>query len=105
MSDQQRQYQDKGWKDLAIAAVSQKISTDFKTGDWKTFMPVHDFEKCVGCLTCVMLCPEGTVHLDPNLGKVEFDLSYCKGCGICANECPTKAIAMKMPEKDKAEEE
>jgi len=23
-----------------------------------------------------------------------FDYDYCKGCGICANECPTKAIEM-----------
>jgi Pyruvate/2-oxoacid:ferredoxin oxidoreductase delta subunit len=25
---------------------------------------------------------------------VEIDYDYCKGCGICANECPAKAIAM-----------
>jgi pyruvate ferredoxin oxidoreductase delta subunit len=24
----------------------------------------------------------------------EIDLEYCKGCGICAEECPTKAITM-----------
>jgi pyruvate ferredoxin oxidoreductase delta subunit len=24
----------------------------------------------------------------------EIDYRYCKGCGICAEECPTKAIAM-----------
>ncbi|MGB9778603.1 MAG: 4Fe-4S binding protein, partial [Candidatus Bathyarchaeales archaeon] len=22
--------------------------------------------------------------------------NFCKGCGICANECPTKAIEMKL---------
>jgi len=27
------------------------------------------------------------------------DLDFCKGCGICAKECPTKAISMK-PEGD-----
>ncbi|MEN6442107.1 MAG: 4Fe-4S binding protein, partial [Syntrophobacter sp.] len=25
---------------------------------------------------------------------VEIDLDYCKGCGICAEECPAKAIHM-----------
>lgn len=29
--------------------------------------------------------------------KYEIDYDYCKGCGICANECPTKAIEM-VPE-------
>jgi Pyruvate/2-oxoacid:ferredoxin oxidoreductase delta subunit len=23
-----------------------------------------------------------------------YDLDYCKGCGICAEECPCGAIAM-----------
>ncbi len=26
--------------------------------------------------------------------KIIFDYRYCKGCGVCANECPTNAIAM-----------
>jgi pyruvate ferredoxin oxidoreductase delta subunit len=24
-----------------------------------------------------------------------IDYEYCKGCGICAEECPSKAISMK----------
>ncbi|MCL2690740.1 MAG: 4Fe-4S binding protein [Candidatus Bathyarchaeota archaeon] len=96
--------QDKGWRELPMAAVSQKVSTDFLTGDWKTFKPVLDSEKCVTCLTCAMLCPEGTICWDSKLGKITFNLDYCKGCGICANECPKKAIAMKMPAKDECEE-
>jgi pyruvate ferredoxin oxidoreductase delta subunit len=32
-------------------------------------------------------------------GYIEHDLYYCKGCGICAQECPTDAIAMKDEEE------
>ncbi|KXA91095.1 pyruvate synthase, partial [candidate division MSBL1 archaeon SCGC-AAA259A05] len=29
----------------------------------------------------------------------EVDLDYCKGCGICAKECPVDAIEMVKEEK------
>jgi pyruvate ferredoxin oxidoreductase delta subunit len=33
--------------------------------------------------------------VDSNTGKfVGFDYDYCKGCGICAYECPKEAIKM-----------
>ena len=87
---------EKTWKEIAIAGVCSKSSSGFLTGDWKTFMPIQDLEKCTTCLTCVLLCPEGAINWSPEKGKIEFDLSFCKGCGICAAECPTKAITMKM---------
>ena len=27
-------------------------------------------------------------------GKFFIDYTYCKGCGICAHECPAQCIAM-----------
>jgi len=32
-------------------------------------------------------------------GYIEHNFYYCKGCGICAQECPTDAIAMKDEEE------
>jgi Pyruvate/2-oxoacid:ferredoxin oxidoreductase delta subunit len=29
---------------------------------------------------------------------IRFDYDYCKGCGICDNECPSDAINMKREE-------
>jgi Pyruvate/2-oxoacid:ferredoxin oxidoreductase delta subunit len=31
-------------------------------------------------------------------GVYEIDLDYCKGCGICVEECPSGAIRM-VPEE------
>jgi 2-oxoacid:acceptor oxidoreductase delta subunit (pyruvate/2-ketoisovalerate family) len=91
---------EKTWKEISLGGVCSKSSVGFLTGDWKTYMPVRDLEKCTVCLTCVMLCPEGAINWRPELGKIDFDFGFCKGCGICANECPAKAIQMKMPEKE-----
>ncbi len=64
---------------------------------FRTFMPHVDPNKCIMCLFCWVYCPEGAV--DKENGKIEFDADYCKGCGICANECPKKAITMVKEEK------
>ena len=91
---------EKNWREISIGAVCSKSSVGFLTGDWKTFMPIRDPEKCTRCLTCVMFCPDNAIKWLPEKGDIAFDFSFCKGCGICANECPTKAITMKMPDED-----
>jgi len=51
---------------------------------------------CFGCDNCYGVCPDNAViKLDPSGAySYEFDLDYCKGCGICAEECPAGAIEM-----------
>jgi pyruvate ferredoxin oxidoreductase delta subunit len=31
--------------------------------------------------------------------RVETNLDYCKGCGICAHECPSKCLSMVREEE------
>ncbi len=72
-----------------------------KTGAWRTFKPVIDMEKCIDCGTCWIFCPDSSVIVGKSEGGrvYSFDLDYCKGCGICANECPVGAIEMVLEEK------
>lgn len=63
-----------------------------KTGVGRIFKPVRDRKKCAKCKTCLILCPENAVKLDK--GEFVFDYDVCNGCGICAKECPAKAITM-----------
>ena len=49
---------------------------------------------CFECDNCYGVCPDNAVvKLGPGR-RYEIDLDYCKGCGICAAECPCGAIDM-----------
>jgi 2-oxoacid:acceptor oxidoreductase delta subunit (pyruvate/2-ketoisovalerate family) len=53
---------------------------------------------CFECDNCYGVCPDNAViKLEPGQ-RYQIDLDYCKGCGICAAECPCGAIEMR-PEK------
>ena len=46
-------------------------------------------------MTCWILCPDDSILVED--GKVVgIDYDYCKGCGICAAECPPKVQAFDM---------
>ena len=58
-------------------------------------------ELCVGCLTCVRICPYDVPKISANLtgvggilGAAHIEPVICHGCGSCAAECPAKAIEM-----------
>jgi pyruvate ferredoxin oxidoreductase delta subunit len=91
--------QEKTWKEIAPAGVCSKSSTEFLTGDWKTYMPIRDLNKCTRCLLCALFCPDGAIHWYPEKENIVFDYRFCKGCGICANQCPTNAITMRLAQE------
>jgi 2-oxoacid:acceptor oxidoreductase delta subunit (pyruvate/2-ketoisovalerate family) len=62
------------------------------TGEWRTEHPVLQQHVCTPCGQCLLYCPVSSVR---RVGTAyEIDLTYCKGCGICAHECPHDAIVM-----------
>jgi len=53
---------------------------------------------CFECDNCYGVCPDNAViKLGPGK-RFRFNYDYCKGCGICAAECPCGAIRM-IPEE------
>ena len=60
-----------------------------------------DADKCVGCLTCVRICPYDVpqIRADFNgvggiIGAAYVEPAQCHGCGMCVSECPARAIQL-----------
>ncbi len=83
---------------FTVARSKLCVAEGGKTGDWRSSLPQIDESKCIpsktgkkSCFLCWMYCPEGIVT---KTIPVVIDYDYCKGCGICAEECPAGAIEM-----------
>lgn len=61
-----------------------------------------DPELCVGCLTCVRICPYDVPKISSTIdgvggivGAAFIEAAICHGCGSCAAECPAQAIQIR----------
>ena len=52
---------------------------------------------CFECDNCYGVCPDNAVNKLGAGKRFDFNYDYCKGCGMCAAECPCAAIIM-VPE-------
>ena len=53
-----------------------------------------DRNKCVGCLTCILVCPYGAMSQNANGAVQKCELCMGNTCGepACVKGCPNKAI-------------
>lgn len=93
------------WRELELGAAIRNPgnAVEYLTGDWRSMQPKTDEDKCITCGVCWLFCPDNSRRLAPRQHKTpgantnryyDFNFKYCKGCGICAKECPTGAIVM-----------
>jgi len=66
---------------------------------------IQEAERCFACGTCSLcencytFCPDGSLWREDPHEPFEIDYEFCKGCGICAHECPSRFIEMVREEK------
>lgn len=55
---------------------------------------VIDHNKCIGCLTCMLVCPYGALSFDGQGAVQKCELCIKNSCGspACVTGCPNRAI-------------
>lgn len=74
-------------------AISHLSTLSNETENWRAERPVMNKAKCNKCSLCWIYCPDTVIEPDMD-GFYQIRYTYCKGCGICAQVCPRKAITM-----------
>jgi carbon-monoxide dehydrogenase iron sulfur subunit len=66
----------------------------------KTDVVTCDEDKCVGCWSCIMVCPYGVIKRNYSAGKVasKCDLCIDEEIPVCVQNCPNEAL--KFLDKD-----
>lgn len=85
-----------------LDAVRRQSNFDEVVGGLDATNAVFEARRCLSCGNCFAcdncygVCPDNAViKLEPaGAYAYAIDLDYCKGCGLCAAECPAGAITM-----------
>lgn len=71
-----------------VACLSGAMHLDEETG-----LVRHNEEKCMGCWTCVMVCPYNAIRIDQNRRVVaKCDLCSMLDVPACVANCPNEAL-------------
>ncbi len=85
----------KVWKDINTAGVVESgTSEHFHTGDWRSRVPIWQEKNCIQCMNCWAYCPDNAVIVKEGK-RAEYNYDFCKGCGVCAEECPISTKTLK----------
>ncbi|PAF43256.1 4Fe-4S binding protein [Helicobacter sp. 11S02629-2] len=106
----------KGWNELAMGAVvfpleskgienldiypenrnyTDESSYSLSVSHWRVDKPVHNVDHCINCYFCWVYCPDSSILVrDEKMTGIDY--KHCKGCGICADVCPTNPKSLIM---------
>ncbi|MEM2258982.1 MAG: 4Fe-4S dicluster domain-containing protein [Candidatus Thermoplasmatota archaeon] len=55
---------------------------------------VYEKEKCIGCKTCIKVCPAKAIEFKENEKKIRIYVGRCIFCSQCNDVCPVSCLHM-----------
>jgi Pyruvate/2-oxoacid:ferredoxin oxidoreductase delta subunit len=83
-----------------LAELRCKTTFDEVQGGLDDSNALYEARRCLSCGNsfecdnCHGVCPDNAVGKLGTGLRFRFDYDYCKGCGLCATQCPCGAIRM-----------
>ncbi len=87
-------------KDVAHIRPEERPYSDFNSytatvASWRVVKPVYNRDVCIDCQNCWVWCPDTSIiSRDKQMLGIDYD--HCKGCGVCAEVCPTNPKSLIM---------
>jgi Pyruvate/2-oxoacid:ferredoxin oxidoreductase delta subunit len=80
--------------ETAIAAETLRAQIHaHRTGEWKPWFPVIDYDRCTNCMQCLSFCLFGVYGVDQAQQIQVQNHDSCKtNCPACSRVCPEAAI-------------
>lgn len=85
-------------------AYAQTNSRKDDVSGWRSTKPIFNKDFCINCQYCWVYCPDmSIISYDKKFDHIDY--THCKGCGICAEVCPTNPKSLLMFEEHQKEED
>jgi len=87
-------------KGASFLKPEERAYTDFNSytatvASWRILKPVYNRDVCIDCQNCWVWCPDTSIiSRDKQMLGIDYD--HCKGCGVCAEVCPTNPKSLLM---------
>lgn len=84
----------------AFLRPEERAYNDFNSytatvASWRVSKPVFNRDVCIDCQNCWVWCPDTSIiSRDKQMLGIDYD--HCKGCGVCAEVCPTNPKSLIM---------
>ena len=77
----------------SLRFLEQRIRNIGQKSAHSNFKAFVDSENCVGCGSCLDVCPADAITVE---GIAEVDSKRCIGCGHCVDQCPQGALSLHL---------